>query len=343
MTDIRFNRDSGTKRVGVEIKGNDDDPFIYNMKSRNVDVADNDNEASYDEINNYMENISDNASENGRDHQIRGVEYLANSLKVSTPVPSTRSSVRSAESNGRRGSIVSASSNRGEGSININSSRSEIQEKIVLLSKLKKFKSMGVNPIRSLDIHHSLFDIKCEVDRIQFDIDQQGGVEFIKKGLSFFTYGLELGANKLNYPVGINLDGWSASHTEEQESLTYTQVYEELYQKYFTGGAVPPELKLVMLVGGSATMFVLKKKMMEEMFNKKEGGMADMMKEFLKEKLSKEQAGPESHDDNNSLLNKLFVDSDNENAQEENSKVIELEEKPKKTRKPRKKKTVASE
>jgi hypothetical protein len=61
--------------------------------------------------------------------------------------------------------------------------------------------------------------------------------------------------NKRFDPFDLQLDGWSESVMENQED--YDQVFEELYNKYNTKVNVAPEVKLIMMIGGSAMMFHL--------------------------------------------------------------------------------------
>jgi hypothetical protein len=66
--------------------------------------------------------------------------------------------------------------------------------------------------------------------------------------------GLEF-LNKRFDPFDLQLDGWSENVMENQDD--YDGVFEELYQKYNTKVNVAPEVKLIMMVGGSAMMFHL--------------------------------------------------------------------------------------
>lgn len=54
-------------------------------------------------------------------------------------------------------------------------------------------------------------------------------------------------------PIGARLDGWSENVMEDID--TYDEVFEELHDKYAEKIKMAPELKLLMMVGGSAFMF----------------------------------------------------------------------------------------
>jgi hypothetical protein len=66
--------------------------------------------------------------------------------------------------------------------------------------------------------------------------------------------GLEFLNDKFD-PFDLELNGWSQNCMENVED--YDGVFEELYNKYKTKVQVAPEVKLIMMVGGSAMMFHL--------------------------------------------------------------------------------------
>jgi len=53
-------------------------------------------------------------------------------------------------------------------------------------------------------------------------------------------------------PFDLKLDGWSESVHENIDD--YNEVFGELYEKYKSNTKMPPEVKLIMMVGGSAAM-----------------------------------------------------------------------------------------
>jgi hypothetical protein len=68
--------------------------------------------------------------------------------------------------------------------------------------------------------------------------------------------------NKKYNPFEIQLDGWSENLMENQDD--YDEVFEELYVKYRTKMNVAPEIKLIMMLGGSAMMFHLTNSMFKQ-------------------------------------------------------------------------------
>ena len=66
-------------------------------------------------------------------------------------------------------------------------------------------------------------------------------------------------------PFGVQLDDWSGSVNDEIES--YDDVFTELYEKYQGQGSMAPELKLLLMVGGSALTYHLSQTMFKKMPN----------------------------------------------------------------------------
>jgi len=83
---------------------------------------------------------------------------------------------------------------------------------------------------------------------------------------------LEFLNNKFD-PFDLKLDGWSESIHENIDD--YGEVFGELYEKYKTSTKVPPEVKLIMMIGGSAAMVHLT----NTMFKSSIPGMEDMLKQ----------------------------------------------------------------
>ena len=97
-------------------------------------------------------------------------------------------------------------------------------------------------------------------------------IKFQRKVMMAAITGLEFLNNKFD-PAGIHLDGWSESVNEN--IYDYDEVFEELYEKYGGTAEIAPEIKLLMLLGGSAFMFHLT----HTMFKTSMPGMNDIMKD----------------------------------------------------------------
>lgn len=134
----------------------------------------------------------------------------------------------------------------------------EIQrEKQFLLFKLNRLeKTMGVKLQRRFTMASNIEDMKFEYEKLKRERDVDKGVKFQRKALMAFSSGVEYLNNKFD-PIDAKLDGWSESIMENIDD--YDEVFEELHDKYSEKIEVAPEIKLLMMVGGSAFMFHLTK------------------------------------------------------------------------------------
>ena len=69
-----------------------------------------------------------------------------------------------------------------------------------------------------------------------------------------FVTAIEFLNNKFD-PADLKLDGWSESVHENVHD--YDDVFEELHEKYKEKASMAPELKLMLMLGGSGFMFHL--------------------------------------------------------------------------------------
>jgi hypothetical protein len=128
------------------------------------------------------------------------------------------------------------------------------EEKADLLNKLARLEKKGVNTNKRLNMYSGVDEIRTEVKRITYGIEVDQSVRFSRRMLVACVTGLEF-LNKRYNPFEIQLEGWSESVMESVED--YDTVFEELYVKYRNKVNVAPEVKLIMMLGGSAMMFHL--------------------------------------------------------------------------------------
>lgn len=127
-------------------------------------------------------------------------------------------------------------------------------EKADLLNKLARLEKKGFNVNKRLNAYSSLSEIRTEYKRITYSIEVDSSIKFSRRMLVACVSGLEF-LNKRYNPVDVYLDGWSESVVENLDD--YDGVFEDLYNKYKTKMNVAPEVKLIMMLGGSAMMFHL--------------------------------------------------------------------------------------
>ena len=127
-------------------------------------------------------------------------------------------------------------------------------EKLDILNKLARLERKGFNVNKRLNAYSPIEELRTEYKRVTYTIDVDQSIKFSRKALMATITGLEW-ANKKYNPFELQLDGWSESIMENLDD--YDGVFEELHVKYGQKMQVAPELKLVMMVGGSAMMFHL--------------------------------------------------------------------------------------
>ncbi len=128
------------------------------------------------------------------------------------------------------------------------------EEKSDLLNKLARLEKKGFAVNKRLNAYSNVEDLRSEVKRITYSIDVEQSIRFSRRMLVACVTGLEF-LNKRYNPFEIQLEGWSESVMENVED--YDGVFEELYVKYRSKVSVAPEVKLIMMLGGSAMMFHL--------------------------------------------------------------------------------------
>jgi hypothetical protein len=146
------------------------------------------------------------------------------------------------------------------------------EEKADLINKLSRLEKKGFAVNKRLNAYSNVEELRSEVKRITYSIDVEQSVRFSRRMLVACVTGLEF-LNKRYNPFEIQLEGWSESVMENVDD--YDGVFEELYVKYRSKVSVAPEIKLIMMLGGSAMMFHLT----NSMFKSVMPNMNDVMKQ----------------------------------------------------------------
>lgn len=127
-------------------------------------------------------------------------------------------------------------------------------EKMDILNKLARLERKGFNVNKRLNAYSPVEDLRTEYKRITYTIDVDQSIKFSRRALVAAATGMEF-LNKRYNPFELQLEGWSESIMENLDD--YDGVFEELHVKYGQKMQVAPEVKLLMMVGGSAMMFHL--------------------------------------------------------------------------------------
>lgn len=146
-----------------------------------------------------------------------------------------------------------------------------VAEKTVLLFKLDRLEKSGEHITKRYTLTDDVHEIRTEVSRLERDRALRKSIKFQQSMLISFATGIEFLNNRFD-PFGVQLEGWSESVNDGISE--YDDVFAELHDKYSTSSNLPPELKLVLMLGGSAFMFHMTNTMFKSM-----PGMAHVMKQ----------------------------------------------------------------
>lgn len=130
-------------------------------------------------------------------------------------------------------------------------------------------KKPGITVSRRYDMKSSLDEMKAEYELIKAECEKRQSMAFQGKMLMAAVTGLEYLNSKWD-PFDIKLDGWGESVNENQSE--YEDVFAELHEKYKSKASIAPEIKLMFLLAGSATMV----HMTNTMFQPQLPGMDDL-------------------------------------------------------------------
>jgi hypothetical protein len=136
-------------------------------------------------------------------------------------------------------------------------------KKIEMLRKLCDLKTKGYKLSKEYDFNSSIEEMEYEYDLLKSFADRRNGLKLYKNTIINLTNLVEFFNDKYD-PFGVQLSGWSEHMSVEVDS--YDDVLEELYEKYKGAGkSLPPEVKLLILIGFSASAFHFSKKHMSNM------------------------------------------------------------------------------
>ena len=131
------------------------------------------------------------------------------------------------------------------------------EDKNMLLQSFHLLIAQGIESRMKLDLTSDYDIIKSEVDRMRTELNSQKCIKFARKSLVAIVSGLEF-LNHRYDPFNLKLDGWSEHIMSTLGD--YDGCFLRLYDKYKdSAGNVSPELELLLLLGGSATMFHITK------------------------------------------------------------------------------------
>ena len=132
-------------------------------------------------------------------------------------------------------------------------------------------KKPGIKVSKKYDMKSSLDEMKAEYELIKAECEKKQSMAFQGKMLMAAVTGLEFLNNKFD-PFDLKLDGWGEGVHENLPE--YDDVFAELHEKYKSKASVAPEIKLMFMLAGSATMV----HMTNTMFKPQLPGMDDIVR-----------------------------------------------------------------
>ena len=261
-TNINIKNDENTM-LGVEL--------LANQKNSKADlsVTDNIGYSSGEESTKSNQNITPNEdydffNQGDDDIQLKkdDVKNEPEIKKVTAPLPQDDPMINT----------IKGSDSSGFRPIHTMNSQDIKNEKIDLIYKFKKLEDQGVRTTMNYNMHSQLEDMRNEYFKLKKQREIDNSIKFQRKVMMAAITGLEFLNNKFD-PFDIRLDGWSESVNESIND--YDEVFEELAEKYGGKSEVAPEIKLLMMLGGSAFMFHLT----NTLFKSSIPGMDDIMKQ----------------------------------------------------------------
>jgi hypothetical protein len=129
-----------------------------------------------------------------------------------------------------------------------------------LLCEFDRLERRGVKLAKKFTLASSLDEMQLEYDRLKMDREIDASLRFQRQMLMTCVTGIEFVNNKFD-PFDVKLDGWSEVVSENIND--YDDIFEDLYKKYKGKVNIPPEIRLMFALGGSAVMFHFSKSMVK--------------------------------------------------------------------------------
>jgi len=129
--------------------------------------------------------------------------------------------------------------------------------------RLELLRKQGLDG-RRFSARDDIREMRAELTRIKTHLEMDRSLKFSRKALVGLTAALEFMNDKVDV-LDLELDGWSEQmHQAVYNQKEYDGIFEELFFKYRGKMSTPPEIRLLMAVGGSALTFHIPNSMMKK-------------------------------------------------------------------------------
>lgn len=143
--------------------------------------------------------------------------------------------------------------------VSIESTEEVLKKKNFLLTKLKRLQQKGVELTKNVSINTPLHELENEYMMAKKEQSLESNLEWCKQGLVYICSFFENTNRMMN--TGAKLDGWSEEIYNTKDN--YDDVFEELIDKYGGEIEMAPEIRLIMMLVGSALAVHMSNTMMK--------------------------------------------------------------------------------
>lgn len=127
-------------------------------------------------------------------------------------------------------------------------------EKADIMFRLELLKKQGYES-RKFSARDDIREMRAELTRIKTHLELERSLKFSRKALVGVSAAIEFFNDKVDV-LDLELDGWSEQmHQAVYNQKEYDGIFEELFFKYRNKIKTPPEIRLLLAVGGSALTF----------------------------------------------------------------------------------------
>ncbi len=170
--------------------------------------------------------------------------------------------------------------------VSIETTEEVLKKKNFILTKLKRLQQKGVELTKNVSINTPLHELENEYMMAKKEQNLEANLEWCKQGLVYICSFLENTNKMMN--TGAKLDGWSEEIYNTRDN--YDDVFEELIDKYGGDIEMAPEIRLIMMLVGSALAVHMSNTMMRGGIN------MNILNQFhaQKETQAKSNMAPES-------------------------------------------------
>ena len=127
-----------------------------------------------------------------------------------------------------------------------------------ILYQLNRLEKRGVSIPKKFSLSSSLDEMKTEYERLKRDLEVDASIRFQRRMLMACVTGIEFLNEKFD-PLDVHLSGWSSEVGDNLDD--YSDIFEELHDKYKGKAKIAPELRLLFGIGGSAVWYHISNRM----------------------------------------------------------------------------------